>query len=182
MTPNSRLALVAGMPIAIGVLTFQLAHAQIQEKPGPICRLVWDDRGTGAGDTRSTHAELTMSSALAPNIPGTYTADGTGEGTVTYYSANRCPVTRGSPWTAHFEANLTSDDGRSATVQISSPDDSHSVTVACGRGAATFDVDASFLPKTTVPLKDGVASEYSWSKAGGRVGARGTITLFYCKK
>ena len=169
MTLN-RIRLVA---IVGALLAF---HVQAQNSSsGAICRVVWHDDGAGGGDTRTSDADFTLPK-YSPEGNRSFTVNGSTEGSVTYHSATGCPVTKGSPWKQHFDLTLSSDDGKTATMRIDPSDESHSITVACGRGAATFDVEASSVSAKEIPLKDGVATEYSARRS------KGNLTFYFCKK
>lgn len=178
MTPiRARRLVFMGAALAVGGLAVELAHARPQNPPaGPICRVVWTDEGVGGGDTRTEHAEFTLPK-YTPAANGSFEVYASAKGSVTYHSGTGCPVTQGSPWTEPFDLVFTSDDGKTGKIKVTPSDDSHSITVACGRGAATFDVEARSVPTSNpFPLKDEVKTDYSTSRSTG------TVTLSYCKK
>jgi hypothetical protein len=117
-----------------------------------------------------------------------------GEATVTYRtSAAGCTIVSGSPYKAKFDVILSSDDGKTAQVDISAQDESYKLTLACnqqgigrlrnvptgGAKQSINEVEPADPPTIKVPLKAG-STDYSESR--GPRGRKGTLTLQYCPK
>jgi opacity protein-like surface antigen len=177
------IALAAALAVSGGALLFAPAMAQNHGTPltGIPCRVSWDETTTG-GDTQTSQGDVELTQ-IAPDPSGGFVAIGNGHANVTYHSSLGCTVF-GSPWSASYMVTVESDDGRTADVDVSSLDNSHSVTLmnCLLNGDPQFDVDAPGLPTVNVPLHEG-ATPYTEDRAGpnGRhAGDTGTVTLHYC--
>ncbi len=142
LTPILLATTVAAATVVVAVL-FAPARAQIHIAPQPQtmgipCRISWEAE-THGGDTLSAYGEAELT-RIAPQGDGRFVAFGWGHGTVTYHSANGCTMV-GSPWTAHYDVSIASEDGTTAQVDIGSDDDEHSVTATRCLGNADFQYD-----------------------------------------
>ena len=175
-------AILAGTLALGGARVPAPAREQFQAAADSVpCRIVWDG-ATSGGDTQTAHAEVQLT-RNAPQADGSFIMFGAGDATVTYHSGLAgARVTAGSPFTAKLEVTLSSDDGKTATVDIDLAPNEGDHTIVVDPGGFTYSVEASMPPSVTLPLKDGASVPYSEFHGSGahRAGRTGTITLQYC--
>jgi hypothetical protein len=168
--------------LAFGAASVLAVDAQSQPAaPGAPCRIVWDG-ATSGGDTQTMHAELQLTRS-APQADGSLIMFGSGQGTVTYRSGAGLRITRGSPFIAKLTVVLSSENGRTADIDIDTAPDEPDHEIVADPGGFTFDTEAEAPPTVTVPLQDGVTASYSEFLGAGarRHGKTGTMTLHYCR-
>ncbi len=157
-----------------------LGGARVPAPDAP-CRIVWDQTTSG-GDWQTAHADLKLTRS-APQADGSFVMFGGGTATVTYHSGLAgARVTSGSPFDAKLDLTLSSEDGKTAVVDIGLAADEADHEVVVNPGGFTYSVEATMPPSDTIPLKDGVTTSYSVFHGSGahRAGRTGTLTLHYC--
>jgi hypothetical protein len=177
-------AITTSAALAFGV-AFILAPVRAQDQttiadaPAP-CRIVWDGETSG-GDTQTAHGELRLTRS-APQADGSFVMFGSGEATVTYHSGAGLTITRGSPFIAKLDVTLSSENGRTAEINIDLAADEADHEIVANPGGFTFSTEAETPPTVTVPLRDGASVPYSESHGAGihHHAVSGTVTLHYC--
>ena len=197
MRPNRvQIALLASVFAFGGAWLLAPAAAQIHTAPqnqvqGIPCRVSFEN-STHGGDWASVKGEIALTQ-ITPQADGAFVARGHGQGRVVYHSANSCRITGGNPFTADYDVTVTSQDGRTAQIDISSIDDPHDINFRCpgivgGRGPqasiprSTYSMDPPGLPTVTVELHEG-STPFAHDMAGPgghHAGDQGSVTLHYC--
>jgi hypothetical protein len=174
-----RLAAVLATFLAASALAETSALAQSGDVNW-LCRIRFHDEGYG-GDTTTTDGVIELNRA-APQADGSIVYMGYGQATATY-NAPGCSVT-GSPHTHRVMGIVASEDGRTATVDITTMDmGMYPIVVQCGPQRS--EMQAVVVPPEGVelPLQDGASASYEVEHhlifAHG--GSRGTVRLEYCR-
>jgi len=178
-------ALALALLASGAALVFAPAHAQ-DDAPltGIPCRISWDDT-THGGDWFESRGEAELTQIM-PQGDGSFVAMGHGTGTVKYHSTTPgCHLTSSDTFSASYMVMVESEDGRMASVDISSDDPSHRFDLLCpmapGGRTTTSDYEPPEIPSVTAELHEG-ATPFSEDHASdhGHGGHAGTVTLHYC--
>jgi hypothetical protein len=183
MTPvHARTALAAVLAAILAATTLSETTALAQADGGAnwLCRIRFHDEGYG-GDTTTTDGVIELNRA-APQTDGSIIYMGRGQATATY-NAPGCTVT-GSPHTHTVMGIVSSEDGRMATVDITTMDmGSYPIVVQCGPQRSEMEVFVNPPEGVVLPLQDGAQASYEVEHhlifAHG--GSRGTVSLEYCR-
>jgi hypothetical protein len=149
-----------------------------------LCRVRFQEQTYG-GDTLATTGVAEFTRA-APQADGSVYYMGWGNADIVFTPGGPgCSATSGGRHTHRIMAIVSSEDGQSATVDITVPDlGTFPVVVQCGPQRSEMDVFVSVPPSVTLPLQDGASASYDESTrhSFGQIGgARGTVTLEYCR-
>jgi len=183
MTPaharRTRVAAVLAVLLAASAAN-HAAFAQADGGAAWLCRIHFHDEGWG-GDTTTTDGVIELNRA-APQADGSIYYMGQGRATATYNAAG-CRVA-GSPHTATLMGIVSSEDGRTATVDISTMSEAtYPVDVQCGPQLSHMRVGIATPESVELPLQDGASASYEVDHhlifAHG--GSRGTVRLEYCR-
>ena len=183
MTPvhaRMRFAAVLAAVLAAATLSETTALAQADGGASWLCRIHFHDEGYG-GDTTTTDGVIELNRA-APQANGSIVYMGQGRATATY-NAPGCSVT-GSPHTHTLMGIVSSEDGRTATVDITPMDmGMYPVVVQCGPQRSEMDVAVVGPEGVEVELRDGASASYDvrHDLIFAHGGSRGTVRLEYCR-
>lgn len=162
------------------------------EPRGYPCRVHWQEQTYG-GDTLASTGVFQLQRS-APQMDGSVVYMGQGQVDIVFTPGGGCTATRGANTRMPMMIIVTSEDGRTATVDIgqsymgvANPRDAGEfpVAVSCPGGHnSEMDVGVSTPPSLELPLQDGASASYddnsthSWGNVGGQ---RGTIRLEFCR-
>jgi hypothetical protein len=183
MTPvHARTLLAAVLATLLTASAFAELPAFAQSDGGAnwLCRIRFHDEGYG-GDTTTTDGVIELDRA-APQADGSIVYMGQGQATATY-NAPGCRVT-GSPHTHTLMGIVSSEDGRTATVDITPMDMGlYPVVVQCGPQRSEMDVAVNAPEGVELPLQDGASVSYDvrHDLIFAHGGSRGTVSLEYCR-
>ncbi len=177
--------LLAASAIATLVWTSLAPSLSAQPENAWLCRVRWQEQTYG-GDTLATTAVFELDRA-APQADGSVVYMGRGRADIVFAPGGHgCRATRGANASVAMMSIVSSDDGHTATVDISSfMQDSFPVAVSCPYGHnSEMDMAVSSPPSVTLPLAEGASVSYDESSRHGfgQVGGqRGTVSLEYCR-
>jgi hypothetical protein len=181
MTPSpTHVAAILAALLAASTIAGATALAQPDGGATWLCRIHFHDEGYG-GDTTTTDGVIELDRA-APQADGSIYYMGHGQATATY-NAPGCRVT-GSPHTHRVMGIVSSEDGRMATVDITTMDmGMYPVVVQCGPQRSEMNVFVNPPEGVELPLQDGATAAYEVEHhlifAHG--GSRGTVRLEFCR-
>lgn len=183
MTPVRKLLTA---PALAALIWASLApNLSAQSEGSWLCRVRWQEQTYG-GDTLATTAVFELNRA-APQADGSVVYMGQGPADIVFTPGTwGCNATRGANARVAMMAIISSDDGRTATVDIAPlMQDTFEVAVSCRYGQhSEMEVGVSAPPAVILRLSDGASASYdessrtSFAQVGGQ---RGTVTLEYCR-
>lgn len=133
-----------------------------------------------AGDITATQGEVKFG-PIMPQAGGGFVAQGMGEAAITYTAGRGgCTVVSGSPHTAKFQAFMTSEDGRTAELDLVPVEFSYTVKFRCAGSPGLAEYDAAVPAPETVKLQLRDGATTPWSYSDGRTTTTGSATLHYC--
>jgi hypothetical protein len=147
-----------------------------------LCRVHFEEQTFG-GDTLATRGVIEIDRA-APQMDGSAYYMGRGQAQIIFTPGGaNCRATSGGQASASLLGIVSSDDGQTATVDITPmSEDSFPVVVQCGPQRSEMEVGVSVPPSVTMPLRDGASATYSETHrstfATGR--AQGIVRLEFC--
>lgn len=150
-----------------------------------LCRVRWQEQTYG-GDTLATTAVFELNRA-APQADGSVVYMGQGPVDIAFSPGGHgCSATRGANARVTMMAIISSEDGRTATVDIAPfMQDTWEAAVSCPYGHnSEMEVGVSAPPSIILPLSDGASVSYDESSRTGfgQVGGqRGTVSLEICR-
>lgn len=182
MTPARKLLTAAAIAALLGGSFVSSVAAQTEASW--LCRVRWQEQTYG-GDTLATSGVAEFTRA-APQADGSTTYLGWGNADIVFTPRGPgCRATSGGRHTHRVMAIVSSENGRTATVDITTPDlGTFPVVVQCGPQRSEMEVFVSSPPSVELPLQDGASASYDESSVHGfgQVGGqRGTVTLEYCR-
>jgi hypothetical protein len=180
MTPTRMRAAAAFAALLAVSAADHAAFAQADGGASWLCRIHFHDEGYG-GDTTTTDGVIELDRA-APQADGSIVYMGRGRATATY-NAPGCRVT-GSPHTHNVMGIVSSEDGRTATVDITVMDmGMYPIVVQCGPQRSEMDAFVVTPEGVEVPLQDGATGAYEvrHDLIFAHGGSRGTVRLEYCR-
>jgi hypothetical protein len=157
-----------------------------------LCRVRWQEQTYG-GDTIASTGVFELDRA-APQTDGSVVYMGQGQVDIVFTPGGGCRATSGANTRMPMMVIVSSEDGQTATVDISTS----YMGMGNVREAGTFPVEVSCPyaheshmrvgvsapPSVELPLQDGASASYDESTVHsfGQVGGqRGTVTLEYCR-
>lgn len=158
---------------------FELAASQ--SEGSWLCRVRFEDR-TWGGDTLTTRGVIELTNA-APQADGSIYYMGRGRAEIVHAAAGACTTVGGARISAQLMGIVSSDDGRTAEVDITPVEEDFPTTVQCGPHRFESNVGVSVPPSVTLPLQDGASVSYQSESrsAFARGGERGTVRLEFCR-
>jgi hypothetical protein len=181
MAPDStRGLLAAALLILLG--TSATAPAAAQSEGSWLCRVRFEEQ-TWGGDTLTTRGVIELTNA-APQADGSVYYMGRGEAEIIHTAAGACTTVSGARVTAQLMGIVSSEDRRTAEVDITPMGDADfPTTVQCGPDTFESNVGVSVPPSVTLPFRDGASVEYEDETRSmfAQGGVRGTVSLEFCR-
>lgn len=179
MRPHPRCLIGASVLLLLAASAPSLATAQ--SEGSWLCRVRFEDH-TWGGDALTTRGVIELSNA-APQGDGSVVYMGRGHAEIVHTAAGACTTVGGSRATAQLMAFVSSADGHTAEVDITTMDADFPTTVQCGPHTFESDAGVSVPPAVSLPLQDGASVEYQSESRSmfARGGERGTVRLEFCR-